>query len=170
MKRGKLSWYFCFLIVSTFVNMSLTIFASESRITDGIQAINSGHLLKAKTILSNVSNSTAASALDRAIAYKHLGTVLFRLGESYLSAFDSSMKLFEAELQKNNSSEAQQQYGIMLFQKANCLLADCENKLSHAKLQGVPPIPFPYLTSTTSSILETSLATSSSLFTSVTLI
>ena len=87
-------------------DMGAALFAHEARIEDGVRAINSGHLLKAKTILHEISDSRAASALERAVACKHLGTVLFRLGEEYRSAFASSRRLFEAELQRNYSVPA----------------------------------------------------------------
>lgn len=145
MRKGKSFPTNMFFIVFLATIVGCTFSASGSKINDAVLAINNGQLLKAKTMLGKITNTASDNPLERAIAYKHLGTVLFRLGDVYLPAFDASMKLFEAELQKNPSSEARKQYGFMLYQKANCLLTDCENKLSQAKLQGIQTIPFQYL-------------------------
>lgn len=127
-----------------FILWSWAIVAAEQTINDGIQAINSGHLQKAKEIFVQLASNND-NTIEKAIAYKNLGTVRFRLGESFQSEFDESEKIFINELYKNNAEEIRRQYGYMLYQKINCLLSSCENQLTQAKIQGIESIPFRYI-------------------------
>ena len=56
---------------------------------DYIGLINGGQLSQAQKQINDVITSGKASNLEKAIAYKHLGTVLFRLGESFIVAFEN---------------------------------------------------------------------------------
>ena len=111
---------------------------------DGINALNAGQLQVAQGIFEEISKISTEPVLTRAIAYKNLGTVLFRLGKPSQEPFDIADSLFLGMLKKNDSSEIKKQYGYMLYQRANCLLTDCENQLSKAKIQGIFAIPFDY--------------------------
>lgn len=112
---------------------------------EGLKALNAGQLRTAQGVFEAISNNPAESMLNRAIACKNLGTVLFRSGKSSEEAFEYADRIFEELLKKNNSSEIKEQYGYMLYQRANCLLSACENQLSKAKMQGISAIPFEYL-------------------------
>ena len=118
---------------------------ASNLITAGVEAINEGQLKKARAIFEKISADQTASALDRAVAYKNLGTIMFRLGESPDSAFGESEKLFSEALKANPSQIAKEQYGFMLYQKANCLLSICEQQLCKDRIQGAQAIPFSYL-------------------------
>lgn len=127
-----------------FILWSWAIVAAEQTINDGIQAINSGHLQKAKEIFVQLASNND-NTIEKAIAYKNLGTVRFRLGESFQSEFDESEKIFIKELYKNNTEAIRRQYGYMLYQEMNCLLSACENQLTQTKIQGIESIPFRYI-------------------------
>lgn len=120
-------------------------FAEAGTLTEGIHFTNSGQLQKAKGIFVSVINSKENRVLEKAIAYKNLGTVKFRLGEPFQQEFEVAEKIFITELQNNESAELRKQYGYMLYQKANCLLSACENQLAQAKMQGIESIPFRYI-------------------------
>lgn len=137
--------FFCYVLFFSLISIAYAAFASEREINSAVQAINDGFLRQAKSILDKIVKNPSGTTLERAVAYKHLGTVLFRMGNDYRPAFDESANLFETELESNPSSEAKKQYGFMLYQKANCLLSDCENKLAQAKLQVIQVIPFQYI-------------------------
>lgn len=107
-----------------------------------VTAINNGKLTEAKQLITETIADKNITSLNKAIAYKHLGTVLFRLGEDYSQAFASSEKIFENELTVNSSESLKKEYAMMLYQRANCLLSACEAELSKAKLQGIPVVPF----------------------------
>ena len=107
-----------------------------------IDLINSGKLTEAKKKLTLVVSDDSSKPLDKAIAYKHLGTTLFRLGENFDDAFALSEKTFKDVLRATSDNNAQQEYSLMLYQRANCLISACESDLSKSKLQGIPVVPF----------------------------
>ena len=137
----KIVFSFCFAYLLAFNGPLL----NAKSIKEGVCELNKGHLKNAKTMFTEISQKSTNSIFTRAIAYKHLATVKFRLGEDPWGDFDTASKLFEAELQKNNSLEIQKQYVYSLYQKANCLLAASENELRQAQLHGFQTIPFNYI-------------------------
>ncbi|MBP5638625.1 MAG: hypothetical protein J6X55_04050, partial [Victivallales bacterium] len=121
----------------------VSVYASETLPTY-ISAINDGRLSEAKQLLLNAIENEGTSILDKAIAYIHLGTVQFRLGEEdFRQAFETSEKWFQEALSvATDIKPVQQEYSILLFQRANCFISACENELAKSKLQGIVPIPF----------------------------
>ena len=129
------------------VLLSLALHVYSGSVPDYIVAINEGRLTEAKELIENLIVSRASNNLDMAVAYKHLGTVNFRLGKEFDVAFAASEKLFKAELSQKNDIKTLQQYSLMLFQRANCLISACEAELSKSKLQGISPVPFKFVKS-----------------------
>ena len=130
-----------------FLSMSAAVSfcGSADRIGTGVAAINAGQLRTARAIFEKIVSDQTASHLDRAVAYKNLGTIMFRLGESPDAAFAESERLFAEALKTNSSQYAREQYGFMLYQRANCLLSACEQQLRRGQLQGVAASPFLYI-------------------------
>ena len=111
----------------------------------GVAAINAGQLQKARTIFEKIATDKAATSLNRAVAYKHLGTIQFRFGEDPTEAFKNSEEWFDKVLGNQPSQDAREQYGFMLYQKANYLLSAYERQLSRDKITGVQASPFSYM-------------------------
>ena len=137
----KILFSFCFVYLFAFNGPLL----NAKSIKEGVYELNKGRLKNAKTMFTEISQKSSNSIFTRAIAYKHLATVKFRLGEDPWKDFDTASKLFEAELKENNTPEIQKQYAYMLYQQVNCLLAASENELRQAQLHGFQTIPFNYI-------------------------
>lgn len=128
-----------------FISLIYACSLCAASMDDGVRALNEGRLREACEIFSAVGKDQRELPLNRGIAYKNLGTALFRLGQSFQKAFDTSEKIFLELLQKKSTPEVKRQYAYLLYQRANCLLTACENQLSKAKMQGISSIPFDYL-------------------------
>ena len=97
--------------------MFLIFCCSGDELAEGVKAINDGHLRKARSLFEQIAEKRTLPPQDRAVAYKHLGTVLFRLGApNYLAAFDSAERIFSEEIKGSCTADLRAQYGYMLYQ------------------------------------------------------
>lgn len=106
------------------------------------EIINNGNLSEAKRQIMQIIDQPDVSDLTKAIAYKHLGTICFRLGGEFLSSFSKSESIFKLLLTSSPSNKIYEEYSLMLFQRGNCCVAACEQEIYKSKLQGIPIIPF----------------------------
>ena len=115
------------------------LLSSQPQLSSVGQALlNAGNLTAAEDVFAQISTNTALSAETRAVAFKNLATVKFRLGDkSYGADFDRSDALF-----KKIEPIGDKEHGKMLYQKANCLLAAFENEMVNNRLHGMPKVPF----------------------------
>ena len=142
MKYGLtcVNYCLCAIILGAFVGCG----ANDS-IDAGVAAINAGQLQKAWHIFEKIATDKTATSLNRAIAYKHLGTIKFRFGEDPAEAFKNSEEWFSKTLNEQPSQVARKQYAFMLYQKANYLLSAYEQRLCRDKITGVLASPFSYM-------------------------
>lgn len=79
---------------------------------EGLKALNAGQLRTAQGVFEAISNNPAESMLNRAIACKNLGTVLFRSGKSSEEAFEYADRIFEELLKKIILPKSKSSMGI----------------------------------------------------------
>ena len=123
-----------FISVFTF-GLTLCVSAQTSDIERGTGLIERGELTDAAKVFHTVISSSASSNLERGIARKNLGTILFRQGRGSdaVQEYDEAEKLLLSELKNDKNARLREEYGKLCYQRANCRLTLLENELANAR-------------------------------------